>query len=285
MKNDKHIWIIGCGDIGRRVANLYGNETVNGIVSSQESASKCEQHSINIKTLDLDSDYSLEQIEFADANIYYFAPPPSKGAKDTRLKRYLTKLSDKPRRIVLISTTGVYGDSKGEWIDEETPINPQTDRAVRRVSAEQILQRWSDINKCEYMIMRVPGIYAEDRLPIARLEKGLPIVNANEAGFTNRIHANDLARACKAAMESEVSNHIINVTDGNPSTMTNYFNHVADFANLPRPPQVSVQEAQQTLSAGMVSYLKESRKIRNDKMLDLLEVELLYPDLKTALKI
>lgn len=285
MSDNKKTWIIGCGDIGRRLADLYTDENISGFVSSIESAIKCKQHSIKVNILDLDSDYSLNAKDFADANIYYFAPPPANGAKDTRLKRFLTKLTINPNRVVLISTTGVYGDSKGAWIDEDTPINPQADRAVRRVSAEQILQRWSDANNTNYMILRVPGIYAEDRLPIARLTKGLPIVNADEAGFTNRIHADDLALACKAAMESSTKNHIINITDGNPSTMTDYFNHIADYANLPRPPQISMAEAEQTLSAGMVSYLRESRRIKNDKMLSMLPIKLIYPSLAAALKI
>jgi len=285
MKSNNNIWIIGCGDIGRRLADLFETKNINGIVSSKESSVKCEQLSINVKIVDLDSDYSFEQNDFVEAKIYYFVPPPSSGAKDTRLKRFLTKLSAMPKRIVLISTTGVYGDSKGEWIDENTPVNPQADRAVRRVSAEQILQRWMADKSCDFQILRVPGIYAEDRLPITRIEKGLAIVNSSEAGFTNRIHADDLARVCKTAMECPTSNHIINVTDGNPSTMTDYFNHVADYAKLPRPPQISMQEAEQSLSSGMVSYLKESRRIRNDKMLEILKIKLLYPSLKTALKI
>jgi len=287
MENNKQFWIIGCGDIGRRLSKLYKARDINGIVSSQDSALKCEQLSINTSLLDLDADYALEKGLFANSELYYFAPPPPTGVKDTRLKRLLNQLSSSnlPKRIVLISTTGVYGDSGGNWIDENTPINPQADRAVRRVSAEQIMQRWAEDTQCEYMILRVPGIYAEDRLPIARLEKGLPIVRADEAGFTNRIHADDLAHICKAAMECETHNHIINVTDGNPSTMTDYFNHVADYLKLPRPLQISMHEAEETLSAGMVSYLKESRRIKNDKMLDILKYKLKYPDLGTALKI
>ena len=289
MNNDKKIWIIGCGDIGKRVARLYKNKTLNGIVSSKESAAECQQQSISSNivpnVIDLDSEYTLTAHQFNDAELYYFVPPPASGAKDTRLKRFLGKLTDQlPRRTVMISTTGVYGDSGGAWIDENTPINPRADRAVRRVSAEQILQQWTSKTNVEFMILRVPGIYAEDRLPLARLEKGLPIVNSDEAGYTNRIHADDLARACKAAMDCKTFNHIINVTDGNPSTMTDYFNRVADFAKLPRPPQISLQEAEQTLSEGMVSYLKESRRIRNDKMLEILDIELIYPSLENALK-
>lgn len=290
MKTENKIWIVGCGDIGLRVSKLYYNDilvsrTIDGIVSSQESVEKCKKQSIHAHVIDLDSHYVLEQSSFANAYVFYFAPPPSKGIEDTRLKFFLSNLTDLPRRIVLISTTGVYGDSEGEWIDEETPINPQADRAVRRVSAENILRNWSLENNCEIQILRVPGIYANDRLPLARLEKNLAVVNASEAGFTNRIHADDLARVCKAAMACETHGQIINVTDGNPSTMTDYFNHVADYAKLPRPPQISLVEAEQTLSEGMVSYLKESRRIRNDKMLKLLNVELIYPSLESSLKL
>lgn len=288
MKKQEHTWIIGCGDIGRRVAKLYQNKTIYGIVSSTQSVDKCELLSIKSERLDLDSDYSLEETKFTESSIYYFTPPQPAGVEDSRLKHFLQSLDNiktTPKRFVLISTTGVYGDSAGKWIDENTPINPQADRAIRRASAEQILQSWADKNNCETMILRVPGIYAEDRLPLERLKKGLPIVNADEAGFTNRIHADDLANACKAAMECDSHNHIINVTDGNPSTMTDYFNHVADYAKLPRPPQISLQEAEQTLSTGMVSYLKESRRIRNEKMLDVLDIKLEYPNLASSLKL
>lgn len=288
MDIDKKTWIIGCGDIGRRLSKLYEDTTLYGVVSSEISKRKCELLSINTEIIDLDSKYSLTSHDFSNSNIYYFAPPPSEGQKDTRLAGFLSQCSllDKsPKRIVLISTTGVYGDSGGDWIDEETPINPQADRAIRRASAEQELQSWAIQTSCEIMILRVPGIYAEDRLPLARLEKGLPIVKADEAGYTNRIHADDLAKACKAAMECTIlaSGHIINACDGNPSTMTDYFNQVADYAQLPRPPQISLKEADEILSAGMVSYLKESRRIKNDKMLEILDIELAYPSLSHAL--
>ena len=288
MKKHSNIWIVGCGDIGKRVAALYQQEdnlvSVQGIVSSEQSTMRCRDVSIRAYCVDLDSDYTLKQQPNSDADIFYFAPPPPKGSEDTRLQKLLSQLENPARRIVMISTTGVYGDSQGEWIDENTPINPQADRAIRRASAENTLQKWANKSGCEIMILRVPGIYAEDRLPLVRLEKGLAVVKVDEAGFTNRIHADDLARACKAAMECETHNHTINVCDGNPSTMTEYFNCVADFAKLPRPPQITMAEAENTLSEGMVSYLKESRRIRNDKMLDILGIELEFPSIDKVLK-
>lgn len=285
--SNNNLWVIGCGDIGRRVASLYRNEKVQiqGIVQSEASVVACEKLDITAQKQNFDDALSIETDAFKDANIYYFMPPPSEGKEDTRLQNFLFEVKHLPQRIILISTTGVYGDSNGAWIDESTPINPIAERALRRASAEQTLTHWANQFDKAFMILRVPGIYAQDRLPLARLKKGLAVVKESEAGFTNRIHADDLALACKAAMASELSAETINITDGNPSTMTEYFNTVADYANLPRPPQISMQEAEETLSAGMVSYLKESRRIANDKMLELLKIKLKYPTLASALTI
>ncbi len=280
------ILIIGCGDIGRRVASLHESQLIQGIVQSEASKLACEKVNIKISRINLDKPYQFSNEQFKGANIYYFAPPPSTGKTDPRLESFLQTIGDQAERIVLISTTGVYGDSRGEWIDENTPTNPKADRAHRRLSAEQSLITWANKHNKQFMILRVPGIYAEDRLPLARLKKGLAVVNENEAGWTNRIHADDLAQACKAAMEcKEHTNQIINVTDGNPSSMTDYFNQVADYAKLPRPPQISMKEAEATLSEGMASYLKESRRIKNNKMLNTLKITLKYPTLESALSV
>jgi nucleoside-diphosphate-sugar epimerase len=280
----KNIWIVGCGDIGRRVARLHKNKKIHSIIQSQKSFSLCESIGIQALQINLDKTYILRSEQFHNASIFYFVPPPNTGTIDLRLKIFLNAVGDSPKRIVLISTTGVYGDSQGEWIDESTPIKPKADRAIRRVSAENTLKEWATGNKREYIILRVPGIYAQDRLPLSRLEKGLAVVNESEAGWTNRIHADDLAQACKAAMVCEKPNQIINLTDGNPSSMTDYFNQVADFSGLPRPPQISMKEAEETLSEGMVSYLKESRRIKNDKMLKELNIKLKLPSLEVTFK-
>jgi nucleoside-diphosphate-sugar epimerase len=129
----------------------------------------------------------------------------------------------------------------------------------------------------------VPGIYALDRLPIERIQCGEPILNAAEAPWTNRIHADDLAQICQQAMQVAPHGAIYNATDGKPATMTDYFNQIADYAGLPRPPQISLAEAQGVVSAGMLSYLQESRRIRNDKLLKALQITLQYPDLASAL--
>lgn len=283
-------WIIGCGDIGLRVAKLiselYQNvpHRTSALIRQESSAERCKQAGLEILLHDLDDPSPLDVTSFENASVYYFAPPPKTGDIDTRLQYFLNQTAGAPKRIVLISTTGVYGNSDGQWVDEETPANPQTDRAKRRLSAENQVYQWATTYEREYIILRVPGIYAKDRLPLERLKKGLPVVQESEAAFTNRIHADDLARICIAAMESDINGEIFNTTDGHPGTMVEYFNKVADFAGLERPPQISLAEAKLKLSKGMLSYAMESRRIRNDKLLKLLDIELSYPTLEDGLK-
>lgn len=286
----QQIWIIGCGDIGQRVAkqfsDLYQNapHSTSALIRGRHSQETCSKLGLHTLLSDLDQSPTLPVHQFDNSLVYYFAPPPKVGEHDTRLAHFLNQVKSNPKRIVLISTTGVYGDSRGEWINEDTPVNPQTDRAKRRLSAEIQLQKWAELFQREYIILRVPGIYAKDRLPLERLHKKLPIVRASEAAYTNRIHADDLANICITAMQSKLTGEVFNTTDGHPGTMLDYFNRIADYAGLERPPQISLEEAKQKLSKGMLSYAMESRRISNSKLLNLLKIRLKYPTLDSALK-
>ncbi|PID46049.1 MAG: NAD(P)-dependent oxidoreductase [Proteobacteria bacterium] len=286
----QQIWIIGCGDIGQRVVKQIDKRyqhvphKVNALIQGEASEQVCKKLGLTTLRCDLDKMPHIVAEQFTAAEVYYFVPPPSTADTDTRLTHFLNQVGAHPKRIVLISTTGVYGDSQGQWIDEETTVNPQTDRSKRRLSAEKQLQQWAAQHNREYIILRVPGIYAKERLPLARLRKKLPVIRASEAAYTNRIHADDLANICIVAMQSHLSGEIFNVTDGHPGTMLDYFNRVADFAGLERPPQISLAEAKQQLSEGMLFYAMESRRIRNDKLLNMLNVTLKYPTLESALK-
>ncbi len=289
----KKVWIIGYGDIGRRVADLYqirGVQTSITVRSKESCQAARKKHHLHTVRLDLDEGDLTALVRLRNdrlqgvTDIFYFVPPPRQGKKDYRLSRFLEVLGAIPQRIVLISTTGVYGDCKGCWVDETQPLAPRVERAWRRVDAERQLQAWAKEHQREYIILRVPGIYAADRLPLARIKKGWPVVNEAESPWTNRIHADDLAMACYLSMNSTEQNEIFNISDGNPSTMTAYFNQVADAVGLPRPPQISLHQAQEQLSRGMLSYIKESRKINNQKMLDRLGISLRYPCLDDGLK-
>jgi len=292
------VLIIGCGDIGRRVAGRCQQKgaTVYGLARSEQSAK--ELQSLNIRPVlgDLSHPNSLQGLFSSISNntegvdAYYFAPPPSEGTSDPYLHNFLDALSadNLPDKIILISTTAVYGDCQGKWVTEEQPVNPQTDRGLRRLDAEQTLRSWSEKNGVPVVILRVGGIYGAGRLPIERLKKGLPILKEEESPFTNRIHQDDLAQICVAAAEhvKEKEHHeeIYNVSDGQPSTMSYYFKAVAKANALPQPLEVTKAEAEKVMTAGMLSYLKESRRLDNKKLLQGLSITLRYQNLEDGLQ-
>jgi nucleoside-diphosphate-sugar epimerase len=283
--NHGHIHIMGCGNIGQRVASLCLDVKmdVEAWVKSEVSCRTCRGIGLKTHRIDLDQPVDFKLKGTQNQILYTIAPPPH-GSKDTRLENYLSRLSaDTVSRFVLISTTGVYGDCGGRWVDETTPIKPRADRALRRAHAEACLQAWADHHSVDYLILRVPGIYARDCLPLKRLQAGTPVVTPEQAPWSNRIHADDLASICFSALNSQLTHEIINVADDAPGSMTEFFFAVADFAGLPRPPEISLNEARRTLSPGMLSYIAESRRIRNTKMKKLLNISLRYPDLKQGL--
>lgn len=284
-KPDKAVLIVGCGYVGQRVMRLLqrDNVPVTGLVKSAATAQQLESAGVTAMRADLDD--ALPAGALADfREIFYFAPPPRQGDVDTRMTRFLQALADsRPRRIVYISTSAVYGDCHGDWITEAQPVGPTTGRGRRRLDAEQQLTAWCEAHAVQWTILRVPGIYGPDKLPLARLEQGLPVLREADAPYTNRIHGDDLAMICITAMRADVCNTVFNVSDGHPSNMTDYFFHVADAAGLPRPPTVSRAEAANVLSEGMLSFLADSRRMKNDKLLDQLQVTLRYPDLESGL--
>jgi len=279
------VLVVGCGYVGRRMARrLAGESPLMGVVRSREGAEALAREGIAPLIADLDAP-SPPPLPLAGEAVFYFAPPPRSGRTDPRMARFLDvcERNGRPRRIVYISTTGVYGDCSGEWVDETRPVAPVEDRAWRRVDAERRLRRWSDAGGGEVVILRVPGIYGPGRLPLERLRKGLPLVREQEAPWTNRIHVDDLVGACLAGMERGRPGEIYHAADGHPSTMVDYFNRIADLTGLPRPPQIPLAEARNRLSPGMLAYMRESRRIDNRRLREELGVELQYPTLEKGL--
>lgn len=279
--------IIGCGDVGKRVAGsmMADGQPVTGVVRTPASADKLRDIGIEAIVADLDRD-PPPRLPVRGRGLFYFSPPPDQGTQDPRMVRLLRGLRETgelPTRVVYISTTGVYGDCGGDWVDESHPVQPGADRSRRRLHAENTLREWGAECAVEWVILRVAGIYGPDRLPLNRLREGLPVVRAQQAPYTNRIHEDDLAQVCAAAMQRPVAGEVFNVSDGHPGTMADYFDAVAERAGLPLPPKISMDEAAGRLSPGMLSYMRESRRLDNGKMLRLLGVELRYPTLETGL--
>lgn len=289
------ILITGCGDIGIRVAKRLlradNKFEVYGLTRNENTGNELNTLAIHPIIADLDNPASLTDLPSKDATVLHLAPPPNQGQGDSRTKdpRFRALLNafetcGLPAKIVLLSTTAVYGDCKGAWIDESADVNPQTDRGRRRLDAELSLTQWSQAHKVAHVILRVSGIYGPGRFPIERLKKGLPILREDQAPYSNRIHQDDLANLCIAAAERAPNGAIYNACDGQPSTMSHYFKAIAKALNLPMPPEIDREQAETQLSAGMLSYLRESRRLSNKKMLDDLGLELQYPDLASGLK-
>ena len=185
--------------------------------------------------------------------------------------------------MIYLSTTGVYGDCKGEWVSEERPVKPEAARAKRRWDAESSFQDWRTNTGRELVILRVAGIYGPGKLPLERLRKGLPLVRKEESPWTNRIHIDDLVQACVAAGERGRDGEVYNVSDGSPGSMIDYFKLIAELAGLPAPPAISLAQADNELSKGMLSYMRESRRVDNSKMRRELGLSLIYPSMESGL--
>jgi len=284
----ERVFIVGCGDIGKRVARLAmaDGAAVTALVRSEESAARLNDLGIATVEGHLDDPESLAGLPTRGAVVFYFAPPPGGGHVEPRVRAFCTAVrpGDEPAKVVYLSTSGVYGDCGDMTVTEDTPVNPQTARAKRRYDAETVFRAWGAERGVPVVILRVTGIYGPGRLPLQQLTAGQPVLLESEASFTNRIHSEDLARVCMAAAQRGEDGDVFNVSDGNPGTMTEYFNACADALGLPRPRQVTMEEAKKVMTPLMLSYVTESRRMDNGKMLRKLGVTLLYPTLREGLE-
>lgn len=281
------VLILGCGYVGQRLARQLCAEgrAVTGLVRSRESAAAVRDLGAKAVQSDLDTGSVLPPLPIRNAELYYFAPPSRQGTTDARLRRVLASLTGAglPARIVYISTSGVYGDCGGDWVAETRPLKPTTARALRRADAEAALQRWSAETGVPVVILRVPGIYGPGKLPLERLHKKLPLLREEESPYTNRIQVDDLISVCRAAMTRGTPGAAYNVSDGQPSNMTDYFNRIADYTGLPRPPVISREQIDQ-LSPGMRSFMQESKRLDIRRMREELGIQLRFPTLESGLQ-
>lgn len=276
--------IVGCGYTGLRLAGrcLARRWRVRGYATHLESLRQIAATGAEAEPLNLDQTPSL--IDVDGHIVYYSVPPAPTGNRDQRLERLLEHLVGIPQRLIYLSTTGVYGDHGGGLVDESTPPAPQTERAVRRLAAENTLRSWADSHAVSWCILRVPGIYGPGRLPLERLRRGDPAIVSDEATPSNRIHVDDLVSACLAAgTVAQADGRIYNVTDGSDDSLTEYLMRVARLGNLPPPPLISYAEARLRLSAMSWSFLSESRRVANRRMLDELGIVLAYADLDAGI--
>jgi nucleoside-diphosphate-sugar epimerase len=281
--------IVGCGDVGMRVARLLrGRWRLIGLTSSPARCAELRDAGVLPLVGNLDAPATLSRLAgLADA-VLHLAPPPQQGATDPRTAHLLQALARKGRvrRIVYGSTSGVYGDCGGARFDETRAVNPATDRARRRVDAEQRLRWYGRAFGARVTLLRIPGIYAGDRAgghPRERLARGAPVLRAEQDGYTNHIHAEDLARACAAALHRGLPQRVVHASDDTELKMGDYFDLAANLEGLPRPRRITLADAQRELSPMQLSFMGESRRLINDRLKNELRLQLRYPTVAQGL--
>lgn len=290
----QRVLIVGCGDVGLRVARLL-LPRVQLLALSSSSERRPEFRARNITPLagNLDQPATLRRLAGLATRVIHLAPPPGENLPDWRrdprtlaLLRAL-RLRSLPQSLVYGSTSGVYGDCGGEWAKETRPVNPHTPRAQRRVDAEQQLRFFGRSSGARVHTLRIPGIYAPDReggTPRGRLLKGTPVLAPADDVFTNHIHAGDLARACIAALWRGKPQRTTNASDDTELKMGDYFDLAADLYQLPRPPRVARSTAQDELPLVLLSFMSESRRLDNTRLKQELRLRLHYPTVETGLR-
>ena len=292
------VLIIGAGDVAKRILPLLvARCQIFAVLRNPEHAEWWRDHGARPVLADLDNAASRRRLcgLLRVAHwVIYLAPPAERSGRDAdvdvRLRRLLTLAGPQqggrslPQRWAYISTTGVYGDLKGEWANETQACHPKTARGQRRCDAEQRLRAFGKHPARSISVLRVPGIYASDRLPLARIKAGVATLKDEDDVYTNHIHADDLADIVVAALRYGKSNRVYHAVDDSDLRMGAYFDVVADTFSLPRPRRISRQEAMTEISPALLSFMSESRRLTNHRMKDELKVRLKYPTVHDGLR-
>jgi nucleoside-diphosphate-sugar epimerase len=285
--------IVGCGDIGLRAAALLrGRWRLIALTSSAARINELRAAGVQPLIGNLDERATLARLAgLADA-VLHLAPPPTQGATDPRTANLLRALARKGRvqRIVYGSTSGVYGDCGGAFFDETRAVNPATGPVRRRVDAEARLRWYGRAFGARVTLLRIPGIYIGDRAgdragghPRERLARGAPVLAPEFDVYTNHIHADDLARACVAALHRGWPQRVLHVSDDTELKMGDYFDLAADLCGLPRPRRIDLEQARAELSPMQLSFMGESRRLSNARLKRELRLRLRYPTVSQGL--
>jgi nucleoside-diphosphate-sugar epimerase len=268
--------ILGCGDVGMRLLPLLRERyRVFAVTRDPEQVPVLRAAGAIPVTADLDNRFSLQRLTGLAHRVLHLAPPPAQGERDTRT-RNVTAILPEAASVVYVSTTGVYGESQ--------PVAPRNGRALRRVDAEQVLRRWARGAGGRLAILRVPGIYAADRLPLARLRQGTPALAAADDVYTNHIHADDLAAIVVRALQRGRPQRVYHAVDDSDMKMADYFDAVADAFGLPRSPRLARAALAAVVSPTLLSYMSESRRLGNARLKHELAVNLRYPTVAHGLQ-
>ncbi len=282
----ERLLIIGCGNTARRAVPLIKDRyRVYALIRNDTQREWLRAQGVTSILGDLGDRATLSRLAGLADIVLHFAPPPKTGIKDVHTRHLLAALSKSslPKRLVYISTSGVYGDCSGALVSETYPLNPQSERAQRRVDAESRIRDWASRNGVRASILRVPGIYANDRLPLDRIRVSMPAIVTEEDSYTNHIHADDLVRIIVATLRNGRPNRVYHASDDSEMKMGDYLDAVADAHHLRHPPRITRAEAQRMLPDSLLSFMNESRRLSNERIKKELKVRLRYPTVLDAL--
>jgi nucleoside-diphosphate-sugar epimerase len=281
--------VVGCGDVGMRILPLVVRAwSVRVLTSSPARCAVLRAAGVVPLIGDLDQPATLGRLAAVADAVLHLAPPPATGREDCRTRALVQALARAGvvRRFVYVSTTGVYGDAGGARVSESRPVAPATERAKRRVDAEQVLRAWARATGVRLSILRAPGIYAGNREggPRERLVRGTPVLTAADDVYSNHIHADDLARACVLALYRAAPLRTFNVSDDSELRVGDFYDLAAGIYGLPRPPRLTRSEALAKLSAQQMSFLGESRRLDNRRLHEELRLALRFPTVREGLQ-
>jgi nucleoside-diphosphate-sugar epimerase len=279
------VLIVGCGDIGMRLLPLLrARFRVFALTSQPARCAELRAAGAVPVLANLDRPHTLARLARLAPTIVHLAPPQGQGSKDLRTRNLIAILPE-GATVVYISTSGVYGDCGGALVHEWRTVNPQSARAARRVDAERALRTWARRTASRLAILRVPGIYAGDRLPVERLQRASPALRVQDDVYTNHIHADDLARIVAAALFHARPCRTYHASDDSQMKMGDYFDAVAEALGLPLAPRLAREELERSVSPLLLSFMSESRRLSNQRIKAELGVRLAFPRVTDALRL
>jgi nucleoside-diphosphate-sugar epimerase len=268
--------------VGLRLArHLKSRYRIAGTCRTAEQAKVLREAGVRPVLIDLDHDRAMAKSLTASL-VVHLMPPPAEGQLDLRSRR-LMRIVRGVKRMVYISTSGVYGDCAGALIDEVRRVKPQSGRAARRVDAENFLRERARTDRFGLSILRVPGIYAADRLPVERLRRGTPMLASEDDVYTNHIHADDLVQAIEACLMRGRPMRVYHASDNCPMLTSEYFEQVAAALGVAAPARLPRALLAGHLSPMQASFMQESRRLSNARLRTELRVNLRYPSVAAAL--
>ncbi len=279
-----HYLIIGCGYVGRRAAVhwLKLGHQVTALTRSQNNAAQLADIGVTPVIGDVMDPASLANLPTADLLLYAvgFDRTTMHSQRDIYvqgLKHVLAQVSGRVQRIIYLSSTSVYGQTAGEWVDETSACNPSRPNGQICLDAETVLQKHGATAQVPVNVLRLAGIYGPDRLlaRVAALQAGEPL-RGNRAGFLNLIYVDDIVRAIVACQEMGHAGATYLVCDDQPITREEYYTTLAKIIDAP-PPQFVVGDSQRHSGDSL------NKRCSNRRMREELQVEPAYPTIATGL--